>query len=489
MFTLPGLTIRRSLLFMLVLSVILLLISFFRLTINGDEGIIAEHSYWFARLKFVKSEMFDGMGLGWEIRQYHFHKLFVYLGALVIEVFGVSLYAMRSISLFFLIVSVIFLYKYSKANSTGQHWEIFCMSTLVFIANYTIIEFGIIFRPETMVMTLGFISFYLIQQGIKNSRFVFYAISALFAGLAAFTHLNGVCFIFAGFLLLLINRKYLAAILFGTIATLTSLLYFIDILSVKELSAFWTQFSNDPNLDNSDLLNPFIKLINEQLRLFWNLNMSLFTILTAFSLIVNFRMLRKNHGNLLLYLLFLVVGLALFSHGKTLKYGLLYFPFMSLIVGLSLPEIVKSSWVRKLSFSLLLFLFLMVNLYSETRSIITSKSTVARNELKSSFMPGKQVNVLGSENFFFNQIENYHLHIRMAFSLYYEKYVKRTPSEQDFYTFAEKGNNYYIIADKLEDTDEFLKIIRFDQLMEGDKVFNYRVIRKVDGFAILEHLK
>ncbi len=480
-------TLRRSLLLLIILSTSLLLISFIRIAINGDEGIIAEHSYWFNKLGFVKSKMYEGMNAGWEIRQYHFHKLFVFTGALVIRVFGVSLYALRSISLLFLVLAIGFMFKYSKENANQeQYLPGFLLSVILLIANYNFVKFGVIFRPETMLMALGFVSFYFIDSGIKKQRYSYMIFAAILAGLGVYTHLNGVCFVFAGFMVLAVNKKYGFAVLFGAVSSMVSLLYFADIASIAELKAFWQQFTHDPNLTNSDLLNPFIKLVTEQSRFFWNPTMSLFTILTIVSLVLNFKMLRKAHGTLLLYLLLLVVGLALFSHGKTLKYGLVYFPFMVLITGVSLPGIIQFSGIKKYAIAVLFAAFFVTNTGSILSDILHSTNSIKRNELKSSFMPAKQVNVLGNEIFFFNQIENYTIHIRLAFSLLYEKYYQRTPTKEDFFAFATKGNNRYIIADKQEDTEEFLNLVEFEQIREGDVLFTYRVIRKTNDFIIFE---
>lgn len=482
-------TLHRILLFLLLVSALLLIAAIFLLNVNGDEGIIAEHSYWITKVGYVKSKMYDGMGQGWEIRQYHFHKLFVYIGAIFIWIFGISLFALRSISIIFLLLTLTFMYRYSKNSpDISDHRNIFFLSALVLIANFTFLEFGIIFRPETMVMALGFLSFYFLETSQKERKFSLLAISALFAGLSMYTHLNGISFIFAGFVLLAIRKQFKQAFLFGVIASLAALLYFVDILSVTEIKAFWQQFSNDPNLNNDDLLNPFIKLLNEQARFFWNPAIASFTLLTLACLILNFRNLRHRHGNLLPYFLLLVIGLGIFSHGKTLKYGLLYLPFMSLIIGHTLPAFIQSKISLKWILGSLFALFFLVNITYGVMRLNRSFDTVARNEIKSSLMPKKQVNVLGSECLFFNQMENYTLHMRLAFSFYFEKYVKRKPTEEDFYAYARKGNNHYIIADKLEDTQEFLDLIRFESLKVGDINYGYKVIAIRDGFAVMEAL-
>jgi hypothetical protein len=484
-------TIKRILLFLASLFSVILIVSFFRHYINGDEGIIAEHSYWFGKEGIVKSKMFEGMGLGWEIRQYHYHKFFVIIGAAVIKLSGISLYAMRTISFTFLITTVYFIYRYIFKNYDESNLNIFLLTFIVLIANYNFTEYGIIFRPETMLTSLGFISFYLLHKGIETSQTKFYIFSAVFAGLSVFTHLNGVSFVFAGFLLLILNKKIKIALLFGFISSIFASFYFFDILSINELKAFWHQFSKDPNLSNqdTDLFNPLTKLINEQQRFFWNANMSIFTVFTIICLIFNFKILRKEQRNLLFYLLFLITGLALFSHGKTLKYGLIYFPYMALIIGYSLFNFRNFKLYQKLVLIILFSVFLTVGGISIFKDIILCPNAVQRNEMKAEYMPRKNINVLAGENLFFNQAEHYTIHIRLAFSLLYEKYIKKTPTEKDFFDFAEKNKNIYIVADKHEDTEEFIKLIQFDRLKEGDILYNYKVIKKINDFVVFEYIK
>ncbi|NVO20107.1 MAG: glycosyltransferase family 39 protein [Bacteroidetes bacterium] len=474
-------------LLLFIISVILLLVSFFTLSVNGDESIIAEHSLWITKVNYVKSPIFDGMGAGWETRQYHFHKLFVYVGAIVIKIFGISLHALRSISLICLLVTLFLIFKYSgKIKETKYFWESLIVTSLVLIANNNFIENGLIFRPETMVMTFGFASFYFLDRGIRESNQKLLLISAGMAGLSMFTHLNGICYIFAGFILLIIHRKYSVALLFGVISSIVFSFYFLDILSISELKAFWNQFTHDPNLNDSELLNPVLKLLNEHLRFFCNVSIALFSVLTLTCLLMNYKVLRLRYSNLLLYFLLLIIALALFTHGKTLKYALIVFPYMALIIGLSIPELLRSVPLKKLLVSLVFAAFLGMNLVAETNGIALSENTVKRNQWKSSFMPQKQSNVLANENFFFNENEHYHIHSRLAFTLLYEKSLKKKPVDRDFYLFAENRNNQYIIIDSVEDSEEFLDLVGYKMFWPGKKVFNYCVITKTGGFAILE---
>lgn len=93
------------------LLIIYLLIYFISLPTrrpNEDEAILAEHSYTLLREGVVKSYMFEGMGLGWEQKQYHYHKLFIFLGALFVE--PLNIVNLRAISFFFAFVFFSFIF-------------------------------------------------------------------------------------------------------------------------------------------------------------------------------------------------------------------------------------------------------------------------------------------------------------------------------------------------------------------------------------------
>lgn len=56
----------------------------------------------------------------------------------------------------------------------------------------------------------------------------------------------------------------------------------------------------------------------------------------------------------------------------------------------------------------------------------------------------------------------------------------------EFYQFASKGKNHYIVFDKYADDEDFQKLVGYGSMMEGDRIFDYRVVKKADDFAILE---
>ena len=166
-------------------------------TIHGDEPILAEQVLSFQKLGFVKAELFDGMGKGWELRQYHFHKFFILLGVLVTKIFGFNIWVLRLVSLFSFIGLIFLFFKYLKTiKAESKH--LFVIAMIVLLANFTVFEYAFLFRPEIMIATLGFLSFLLLHQFIQSEKIWLLIGSGAVAGFCAFTHLNGLSFILTG---------------------------------------------------------------------------------------------------------------------------------------------------------------------------------------------------------------------------------------------------------------------------------------------------
>ncbi len=488
MISFSEISVRKTLVILLIVVSGIYIFSLFRATVNGDEAALAEQSYYLNKVGFVKSPIMDGMGIGWENRQYHYHKLFVATGAAVFNFFGLSLYLLRTINyLFFILASVLIgLYIKNQGLVFGKNATLICILILLF--NFTLLQAGMIYRPETMVMTLGFVSFYFLSRGLDQNKQIFFYLAAIFAGLSAFSHLNGLSFIFAGFVLLAIKRKYLHAVGFGFTSTIFGMLYFYDLNTIAELKMFWEQFTADPNLSKDDFrfFTPLFKIINEHLRFFWNLNIATFSILMLTSVITFFKSIKQKQFNLFVYFLALIIGLASVSHGKTLKYGLLYFPYIALIITFALSHLEELNSTKKKILIGILAIFLLVNSFSTIKNCITYRDSIGRTKMICSFLPQNNVNIQATECYYFNASKFFNIHSFLAFELYYEKYLKTKPTAVDFYDFAESHNNKYLILDKYTNVKATLTLLDFDKMQLGQSFCNYSVIKKGDDFAILE---
>ena len=174
-----------------------------------DDAWIGEHAYWLAEKGYVKSELMHGITNQQERNIVH-HKLFTLNGALFITLFGFSLWTLKSVSLMWLVIfTIVFFITIRRKEGSPAAW----FAMLLMAVNAFIFQYSFVYRPEIMVMTLGFISWLLLDQYLQNRSSPALIFSGLFAGLAAAAHLNGLIFIMAGGLLLVWNRKLFPAII------------------------------------------------------------------------------------------------------------------------------------------------------------------------------------------------------------------------------------------------------------------------------------
>jgi hypothetical protein len=477
---------KASVVCFLLLFIIIYLYSIFNRTVHGDEAIIAEHAYWFNKIGYVKSQMYDGMGMGWETRQFHYHKLFVLAGALMIHFFGVSLMALRSISIVFTFVCIYFLSLYSKAKTDEPKKYFFLVSLVILLANFVFFDFSLLYRPEIMVTAFGFGSFYFLHKAVSETKLSFIVLAGAFSGLSALTHLNGVCYVVTGFVLLTFMKKYREAFIYGFVGTAFFLLYFFDINTIVKFKSFWFQFTNDPNLDKEkfSFFTPFVRIFTEQMRFFWDHNIASFSLLFIVTLVFFYKQIKQDHSFLLKYLIIFFLIFAFISHGPTVKYIIVYLPFMVLLIASGILKLNALSKSKKIIYVSLLCIYLGINSFSIVLKISRSYNSVKRTELICTYLPEKNVNVLVKENFFFNGINKYTLHIPLAFNYIHEVYLKTKPTTEDFFQFAQARNNKYIILDKLVDPKQGL--VNFESLYEKEIIFRYTVIKKEKDFAILE---
>ncbi|MCF6342137.1 MAG: hypothetical protein L3J31_04965 [Bacteroidales bacterium] len=115
---------------------------------------------------------------------------------------------------FTLLVFLVFLFVvFRSLKSKALEWQQID-SRLVFfflIVNPLTLLFAFTFRPEILVMSLGFFSFLLLKGKHTNAQLI---LSAALAGTALLVHLNGLMFIVAGFALLLPIMAFIAASFF-----------------------------------------------------------------------------------------------------------------------------------------------------------------------------------------------------------------------------------------------------------------------------------
>ena len=467
------------------------LLGLFHRTIHYDEPILAEQVLSFQNLGFIKAELFDGMGKDWEVRQYHFHKFFIFSGVAVTKFFGFNIWVLRSLTFIFFIGLLVSLVAYLKTEKYHNKL-IYPILFTVLLINITFFEYSFLFRPEIIIAAMGFFSFFLLHLFFKRKNSWLIIGSGTVAGLAAFTHLNGLSFIMTGGLLLLIHRKWKESFLFGTTAGLVTLFYFIDLNSFAELSAFWEQFRSDPNLNENDfkVLHAIGKILNEHMRFFWNLPTAAFSAVYIFCLVFNFSYFKKEHPILLWYHFILIACLAAIAQSKTIKYALVYYPFMVLIISISMHNFfIDRKFDRRFWIQTGLFVVYFVINFSAAILFMSKDTTndlIKKNEIYSEHMLKENANVLTTASFYFNSYQKYNIHLILAYELLHEIYLQTPRSKEGFYDFARSRGNDYILLRNLPLNSNMLTLIEFDKLKEGMVNFGYRVIFKNEKVVILE---
>lgn len=416
--------------------------------IHMDEAIIGEHVYWFSKLGYVKSQLFVGMGQGWETRQFFYHKAFVWLGALVTQCFGFSLFNLRMISLLSFIIFVFLLWKYLISKVHTKHSLIFLVALLVLLANVYTFEFSFLYRPEMLMMTLGFSTFLLLDRAIirKNNSPALFA--GVLAGISVVVHLNGLAFVAAGFLFLVLHKRFWLSVLFGAISVPFILLFFADAADTASLNKMYSEFMNHPEIQSKSTigLSYLVKLLKEHERFFHSPKEIAFTVLSLVSLWFIRGHITQDTKRMLIYLAALIFSLALVSHGKTAKYGILYYPYMAIICGLALFEF-RSNRPKIFILTGILSVYMGIQIYYTNRWV--GLSEVRRDQ----YVRMKEViptnsKVIGPDSFMFEGIENYQYFGYWGIIYSFTDYTKSELSSLEFLNFLRKYEFGYLIFDK-----------------------------------------
>ena len=300
-----------------------------------DDAWLSEHSYWLLHNGVAQTKLMTGIADG-ENRLVLHHKLFTIQGAAVIHVLGFSLQWLKSVSLLYLLLTVVLLLvnrgnKKLFSNEYAAYLGVFFLwlHPLVF-------EYSFVFRPETMLMFMGLVSFLLLWKSLDQDGAKLPAwISGLVAGIAFATHLNGSVMIAAGFLMLVFRGRFKLAALFALGAITTATIYFYDFHGLSDFGLWYRQLTFIPSGDGQShgiLWKLVLNILNEHERYFHSPKEIVFTLFMLFSLLL---LWKKQHGRyniLLQYTLWLLLSMSIIALNKTSKYLILLLPYFSMIV-------------------------------------------------------------------------------------------------------------------------------------------------------------
>ena len=420
-----------------------------------DDAFFGEQSFWLAKEGVVKTATLIDF-LGSDHRLFSYHKLNIFIGALLIKVFGWSVNPLRFATLIFLIGFLWVLYSFFKDNKAWFSRDHLIVTVFIILFNPLIVLYAFTFRPEIWVMFFGFSSYWLLEKSFVNvhaQRIL--VLSGMLAGLAFLTHLNGLIFSVAGLMVLVLAKKWKGALIFSMSSGIICLLYFFDLWQEGHFEMWLYQIKNwpDNNATNylSDnffnlFLNIMIKLSEEHQRFFWSDRVWAISAFFLLALIPNFKYLFRQHTHLMVYILTLILTLNIAGSQIAERYLIYFFPFMAIIIAIDIIRMKeKSAYIRKWLYAVLLILQLIfvtkmfVGIFQKNNN----HTKISKGML--SEIPDKTALTLVPYTFIFNELENYNLASFKAFE-YYQVSVKHPLTQQEFFTRAATLNIKYIVV-------------------------------------------
>ncbi|NOX86512.1 MAG: hypothetical protein GXO86_11225 [Chlorobi bacterium] len=435
----------------ILLCAIAFLASLFHRYIYIDDAWFGEQAYWFSRLGHVKTSTIIDF-YGWDERLFVYHKLNIIIGALLIKIFGWSPEPLRIFTLLVFLLFLFIIYKVLKSPAFNSG---LVKSRLVFfflIVNPLTLLYAFTYRPEILVMTLGFSSFLLltVKQNLKN---LIYA--AILAGTAMLVHLNGVMYMVAGFGLLLTRKQWKSAIVFGFASAVVGSLYFYDLWQPGHFNTFLHQIRHWPDNITTNYkavgwlsynVAALMKLGNEHQRFFWSPDVWGLSGTFVIALILKGKTLWRKHKELILYLLFADIGLNILGSHIAEIYMLLLMPFLAIIAASFLSELRKNAKPYLQFIGIILILFQAGTAVNRLTEIFgRMENTVSLSAEMLSGFPENNGRVLVPYRFIYNQLPEKQL-VSYKTMEYHQVENGKKFSKDEFLALALRLNIRYMVV-------------------------------------------
>jgi len=464
-----------------------------------DDAWLGEYAYWLEKFGYVRSELFRGL-TGQETLFVVHHKLLTLHGALFIKFFGFSLYSLKSVSLVYLLVFIRLFYSYTCKWKNIFNLEDFLFSLIILFTFTQAFKYSFLFRPEIMVMCIGFAGFILLEKYLEKEDSKYWLIfsSGLIFGLTVFTHLNSLVFIASTGVLLLWNKKYTGFIVFGIGAILTSSFYFYDFRGIDSFYLWSNQFFKSTAIDSLKdtpfWLKPIVNLLVEHMRYFHNIEIIVFSVFMMITVITGFRILYKKQANLVRFAILMALFTGIITMHKSRQYILPFFPYLLIIITITFKEIKENQIIGfsifkniepKMFRGIMIFLFLVFFFVSTFFNVdlALKKFTPADNQaltLKYAGSDISKMNIVAPETFIFNEIEIYN---RIQSDLFYTEMAKSDPSFSGE-EFFQKASGYDISLIMV--TTYRANLLGIENSQIGEKHGDYQVVDKNDEMIVFK---
>lgn len=433
-------------------------ISLWHNLIYADDSWFGEQAYWFAKCGYPKAVTMKGL-LGIDDRLFMYHKLNIALGALVVKLFGWSVYNFKMLTLSIYILFFIIFNNYYQKNKTEKTENHFLLASVFLFVNPMMFSYSFSYRPEILVMTTGFISYYFITEYFKQNKNQFLIFAGAFAGLAFLSHPNGLIFSIAGVLLLFINKKYKGLFIFGFSSLAIAMFFFYDLYQPGHLTTYLYQIQNWPdnvgsNYNAFTLKNVLLKLSQEHKRFFWSYRVMAFSILFLLSVLLFFKQLIQQHKSLLQYVLVLILSLNIFGCQIAERYLIYFFPYFCMIIACAISFAkTENKYAFKLIFIgvFALQLFFTGKMFAEIYPKNADYATI-HHEVMNHITDTNALTLVPNE-YVFNEIENRNLVVYKAFE-YYQKANGKFTQLTFFKRAADLQIQYIVIGKRILTNDD-----------------------------------
>ena len=438
-----------------LMGILLFIASIWNRFIYIDDAFFGEQALSLARHGIVRTTSLIDF-LGCDIQLFSYHKLNIFVGAGLIKLFGWSITPLRLSTLIFLCALCFVFWRYFKNNVNAFTNKHFIVATFFLLVSPLILLYGYTYRPEIWVAFFGFTSYFLLDRFLsKNGNLANIVFSGVCAGLAFLTHLNGLIFPAAGFILLVVYRKYKEAFIFSIVAGFICLFYFWDLWQPGHLQAWLYQLKNWPDNNATNYMSSGIvgllknvgaKLLSEHQRFFWSYKVWGISFLFFTSLLFNFKYLLKEYRSLIIYTFSLILVLNIAGSQIAERFLIYHLPFMSIIISIGILRLLDK-WRGGLAVTYLILLLAQVVFFTKMAVDIFKRndSYIAKHESLFSKIPDKTQLILVPYQFVFNALDSCKLATFKGFE-YYEKGVDRVLTQQEVFARADSMGIKYIIV-------------------------------------------
>lgn len=426
--------------------------------IENDEAILGEYSYHFLKEGVVRLKTIP-LILDWDERVFGHHRFFTWYGAGIIQVFGWSITALKSSIIPFYGLFLFLLYKYFKLEKLDNSY--FLVGSLLIITCPILMLKSFSFRPDIILMTEGLAILYFIRKYRLEQKVLYAAIAGAIAGLAFLTHLNGMAFCIAGFFFFLIRKEYKALLGFVATGAVIGGVYFVELIPGNNFERFIYELTNWPTVNHGEnyigggawgiIQGRITKLLSEHQRFFWGDNVIAFSALFFSVLIFSFRSVKNQLGDVLLYMLLLVLSLNLFGSHVAERYLLFYYGPMAIVVAYGVVHAIRNRALWKLSLFAIIFILQIVfagKIFQEIRSY--SYPTVESHKNILSKIPNESTpKILAPCELIFNEFPHYDLYSFKTYEYLQEDMEGPMTHAQLFKQASDLGMEYVIINDRM----------------------------------------